>query len=330
MLRLDFRPYRRSFRKPLATAHGLWTQREGIILRFEDDQGQVSFGEIAPLPWFGTETLEQAQAFCQQWPREFLPKQAIAIPDTLPACQFGFNCVGNHSGFGQDNGVLKTDVLPSPRVICALLPAGVKALNTWQPLWEKGHRTFKWKIGVAAIADELALFKQLIEVLPVEARLRLDANGGLMPEEAESWLRACDRTQGKVEFMEQPLPPSSVLTWVSERAVNFETAIALDESVATFQQFQQVYEQMGDRVIYVVKPAILGFSHRVSRFCRQHRLDIVFSSALETPVGFHRAMELAQHIWQLGMPKRAIGFGVSQWFADDWHLLSEAAVWNQL
>ena len=79
MFSFDFRPYRRPFLRPLETHHGLWSDREGIIIRLRPSPAtdtstpqlqesllsrQGAFGEIAPVPWFGSETLEQAIAFC--------------------------------------------------------------------------------------------------------------------------------------------------------------------------------------------------------------------------------------------------------------------------
>jgi O-succinylbenzoate synthase len=334
MLRLDVRAYCRPFRQPLSTAHGLWAQREGLILRFEDDQGTVSFGEVAPIPWFGTETLEQAKDFCDRWPRHFAPAQTAQIPETLPACQFGFSttrCRGSLKKFPQAEQVPHQNPgIFTPKDICALLPAGTAALSGWQSLWQQGHRTFKWKIGVTDLESELAIFQQLTQTLPAASQLRLDANGGLTPDSAESWLQACDRAPIPIEFIEQPLAPNLILDWLPQVQGRFATAIALDESVATLQQLQRVHQQVGDQVVYVVKPAIAGFSQSLLDFCRQNRLDVVFSSALETPVGRNRVYELAQNLWAAGLPQRSLGFGVGHWFADDWETLSEEALWARL
>jgi L-alanine-DL-glutamate epimerase-like enolase superfamily enzyme len=45
--------------RPLATAHGTISRREGIWVRLVDDAGHVGFGEAAPLPGFGLETLAE-------------------------------------------------------------------------------------------------------------------------------------------------------------------------------------------------------------------------------------------------------------------------------
>jgi O-succinylbenzoate synthase len=333
-MRVEVCPYRRPFRQPLRTAHGPWAVREGIILRFADEQGQVTFGEIAPIPWFGTETLEQAREFCDRFPRQFSPEQIDDIPDSLPACQFGFSAVRPHppNSFSKtgERDLSMQNFGADPKDVCALLPTGEAALAGWQRLWQAGHRTLKWKIGVAAVEVELAIFQQLVEQVPPDLRLRLDANGGLTPETAAAWLAACDRAPITIEFLEQPLPPATILDWLPQIRGQFRTAIALDESVATLPQLQQVYQQVGDRGVYVVKPAIAGSSQRLADFCLQHRLDVVFSSALETPIGRHQALRLAQRLWDHGLAKRAVGFGVGHWFADDWSQLSEAALWARL
>ena len=90
LYQFDFHPYRRPFAHPLTTSHGNWEVREGIILCLTDETGKIGWGEIAPIPWFGSETLEQALDFCQQLPPQITTTDIFSIPVTLPACQFGF------------------------------------------------------------------------------------------------------------------------------------------------------------------------------------------------------------------------------------------------
>jgi O-succinylbenzoate synthase len=55
--RLELRSYRRPFRQPLKTSHGLWSLREGILLRLTDAEGRVGWGEIAPITFNSTMNL---------------------------------------------------------------------------------------------------------------------------------------------------------------------------------------------------------------------------------------------------------------------------------
>lgn len=311
----DFRPYRRSFKRRLSTSHGIWKVREGIILRLIDHTGRVGWGEIAPIPWFGCETLEQALHFCQQLPQKITTEIIFSIPDALPACQFGFESAAD-TRQGQS-----IESSPSPIACSCLLPTGEAALQAWQTLWHQGHRTFKWKIGVAPIEDELKLFRQLMQALPPDTQLRLDANGGLSQQEAQQWLNVADEA-GRVEFLEQPLPPTQ-LDAMLELSHLYRTPIALDESVATLNQLQACYDK-GWRGIFVIKAAIAGSPQRLRQFCQTYTIDTVFSSVLETAIAKHAVFQL---VTELSNSNRAVGFGIDHWFnEDDASLLKR--LWN--
>ncbi|MEH2114259.1 o-succinylbenzoate synthase [Nostoc sp.] len=319
-----FRPYQRRFLRSLATNHGKWDIREGIILRLTDESGKVGWGEIAPISWFGSETLEQALDFCRQLSGEITDEIIFSIPDELPACQFGFESAWE-MGSGGDNFITPNSSL----FYSGLLPAGEAALNQWETLWQKEYRTFKWKIGVYAIADELEIFESLIHTLPAFTKLRLDANGGLSYEEANLWLRTCDnfKANGKIpieiEFIEQPLPIEQFQQML-ELSTSYETAIALDESVATLRQLATCYQQ-GWRGIFVIKPGIVGSPSRLRKFCHQYQIDTVFSSVFETAIARLAALQLAA---ELSQNSRAIGFGIDHFFEQEETWLQ--SLWNDL
>jgi o-succinylbenzoate synthase len=310
--RVAFRPYHRRFRSPLQTSYGGWEVRSGIILQLTDATGLVGFGEIAPLAAFGSETLEQALAYCDQLAGSIAREAIFAIPDRLPACQFGFeSAIAN----------LPAPHFPNP-FHSALLPTGSAALVHWPDLWAQGYCTFKWKIGVAPIDQELDLFTQLLTQLPAQAQLRLDANGGLTVPQAEQWLQIC--AGQPLEFLEQPLPSDqfAALLHLSQQS---ETPLALDESVATLTQLKTCYEQ-GWRGIFVIKPAILGSPARLRQFCRDHPVDAVFSTVFETAIGRQAGLQLAA---ELGAPHRALGYGTGHWFADPFDPMDDfAAIWQ--
>lgn len=279
--------------------------REGIIIRLTDGVGNLGWGEIAPIPWFGSETLAQAKNFCCQIGKAITAVDIEAIPDSLPACQFAFE------------SALAFFTSPSLPLVSSsfdysyLLPTGEAALRAWQTTWQQGGKTFKWKIGVSSLMEEIKIFQQLRQALPSRAKLRLDANGGLKRSEAQEWLKVCDEVGG-VEFLEQPLAPGK-MDEMLDLTTQYNTSLALDESVATLTQLRICYQQ-GWRSIYIIKPAIAGSPQLLRNFCQQHSLDTVFSSALETSIGRKAALNLAK---ELSSPHRALGFGVNHWFSDN-------------
>jgi o-succinylbenzoate synthase len=310
--RLKFQPYRYPFRKPLQTFHGVWTHREGLLVGLQDEGGRIGWGEVAPIPWFGTETLEEAIAFCQALPSALSESDIFTIPDRLPACQFGLGSAWE--AIPSTPAVLDFTAM----TFCGLLPAGEAVCEAWSELWQKGYRTFKWKIGVLPIETELQLLKDLTTRLPGGTKLRLDANGGLSFEMAQRWLETCDSlgemlcdraNPTNVEYLEQPLPPGQYQEMV-QLTQAYCTPIALDESVATLGQLIRCSE-LGWTGVVVIKVAIAGYPHALRTFLRTHSVDAIFSSVFETEVGRNAALLLAQ---EFNNNNRAVGFG-------DWVLL---------
>jgi len=311
-LRFEWRSYVRPFARPLLTAYGEWQYRAGILIRLTAENERVGYGEIAPMPWFGSETLEQALAWCGQLPSTLDESAIFSIPDTLPCCQFGLESAWT---------MILADFSPPFFPMCALLSTGERALSEWAPLWRSGYRTFKWKIAVAEPERELDWFAQLHTQLPAETRLRLDANGGLTLPAAEQWLVVCDRLS--IEYLEQPLPPDQLDEMLILQK-DHSTAIALDESVATLAQLQACLDH-GWQGVVVIKPAIAGSPTKLRHLCQTYNPDLVFSSAFETAIGRQAGLHLAA---TLNHRDRALGYGTSQWFRTDPQNFNE--LWQHL
>ncbi|ANV85271.1 o-succinylbenzoate synthase [Picosynechococcus sp. PCC 7003] len=299
-----FAPYRRPFKTPLRTHHGLWTMRQGIILSLQDEMGRITQGEIAPLPWFGTETLEEAIAFCAVFGGNITREQIAAIPDTLPACQFGFETA--------QLNLASTENLVSlpPTKFCQLIRRSPTLFQDLQTLLQQGFRTFKLKIALDTPTTEIALCQQILAALPADGRLRLDANGGLNREQAKYWLN-WGESQAKLEFIEQPLAPEHFSDLLQLNAA-FQTQIALDESVSQLASLEHCYGQ-GWCGVFVIKLAIAGFPSRLKEFCQAHQPDIVISTVFETAVGQRALLNFSQKFFP---SQRALGMGDIHWFTD--------------
>jgi o-succinylbenzoate synthase len=302
----SYSTYQRPFRQPLKTSHGVWEIREGIIIQLTDILGRSHLGEIAPIPWFGSESIEQAIAWCGQIGDRITATQIDRIPNDLPACQFGFGSALTAFNLSSPNPI-SSDL--NHLNLSALLPSGAVAIDRLPALFSKGYSTFKWKIGVLPIDREMAIWTQLMMALPIDAKLRLDANGGLTDREARQWLEICSQ-EARIEFIEQPLAVDTIAQTI-ELSKLYPTPIALDESVATFDRIQAAYAQ-GWRGIYVIKPGIAGFPWRLTELITQYQLDVVFSSVMETNVGKAAAFQLAANL----KLTRSMGFGVNDWFSD--------------
>jgi O-succinylbenzoate synthase len=320
---LRYRPYHRPFRQPLHTHHGPWSERQGWLVQLRAETGAVGWGEVAPLPWFGTESFSSAAAHLKALAAApFLPEALHQTPAHLPACQFGLG-----SAWADLQHPFPSIALTAAQ-LCGLVPTGNAALEHWQHLYDRGHRTLKWKIAVTAGVTERTWADQLLTALPPDTQLRLDANGGLDRDEAVRWLHWCQGWGDRVQFLEQPLPPED---WAELRDLGdrFPGRVALDESVATLTQLAQV-AAAGWRGPVVIKGAIAGFPGGWRSLCQHYGLQPILSSALETGVGQRAVLADWQQWTQSTGDYPALGFGIAHWFADDWQGLSPPDLWQRL
>jgi O-succinylbenzoate synthase len=313
----ESRRYRIPFRRPVRTAHGLWTEREGLWIRLTDEDGRVTYGEAAPIPGFGTERVDELEEACRQLGDRVTAAQLEAVPAAMATLRHAF----------------ATALKPVPEsahkflTVAALLPAGRAAIAEAGARAEIGFRTFKWKVGVGDIAEELSLFDDLCGILPEGSRLRLDANGAWDRRRAERWLERC--AERPVEFVEQPAlgqmsdgetgrrRADDLLRGLAEA---YPTPIALDESLVGDGDVAHWLES-GWPGIYVLKPALIADVAATLARLEKAGAEVVFSSALETAIGARSALRTAfgwRGPQKSEVPPRALGFGV-------WPLFDSAA-----
>lgn len=333
--RFAFHRYSLPFRLSVKTAYGVWPSREGMLVRLESENGRVGYGEAAPIPAFGTETIEEVEIFCVAFGSHLTDEQIAAIPAK-------YNCLKFALASALD--ALAESPMPAANpflAVAALLPSGRAALEEVKTKGEAGFRTFKWKVGIADIAEELPLFDDLIANLPSGGRLRLDANGAWDRRRAERWLERC--ANRPVEFVEQPVAAHAkgaddLLCGLAE---DHPTPLALDESVVSAGDVAHWLER-GWTGVFVLKLSLLGEAAAVVERLERASAAVVFSSALETAVGAKAALRLA---FRFRGEARALGFGVWPLFingcfdgphatpflrAEDVEVIDQEAVWNAL
>ena len=294
------KPYRRRFRKPLQTAHGEWALREGFLLRVESEAG-VGYGEVAPIPEFGSETVGQAAEFLQRLVRD----PGLELPRGLPCCAFALSAALMQIPEG------RPPCRPRVYDVSALLPAGTAAVRQAREKIDLGHQNLKWKIGVEPIAKELVTCRSLLESLPTGVKLRLDANASLSCDDFERWLELLAAFPEQVDYLEQPLPcghEASMARYMESSGVS----IALDESLnaAVGASFLSVGAWAGP---LVVKAPLMGDIASLRELLRPVAGQVVLSSVFEAGVGLENALSLADTLPEMSRP---IGFDTVGAFDD--------------
>lgn len=255
--------------------------RDGLLVQLWQDD-KTGWGEIAPLPGFSLETLEQAQQATQhalaQWTQGASLSALASAFKALPSVAFGLSMA---------DAELR-DLLPSAgnyqsAPLCHGDPDALYGRLSVNKL-------AKVKVGLyEAVGDGLNV-NMLLEALP-DLRLRLDANRSWTPAKAEAFARyVAPELRSRIAFIEEPCQTREQSR---EFARATGIAIAWDESVR--EAGFEIHAEPGLAAI-IIKPSLTGSLTRCRELiAKAHRagLEAVISSSIESSLGLTQLARLA-------------------------------------
>ena len=259
-------------------------RREGLLVQIKckDNEG---WGEIAPLPEFSEETLDQAQEqaiqWLQDWDKARSENQKLSFDGLYPSVAFGLSCA-----LAELKGALQADGNYQVAPLCYGDPD-----ELYEPLDQmQGEKVAKIKVGMYEANRDGLIADMLLEAIP-DLQLRLDANRSWTPAKAAmfaKYVKPEHRT--RIQFLEEPCK-----TRDESRQFAQETGIhiAWDESVreADFAVKAEPYV-----AAIVIKPTLVGSLEKcVSLIERAHQqgLKAVISSSIESSFGLTQLARIA-------------------------------------
>jgi o-succinylbenzoate synthase len=188
--------YRIPFKKPFKTAKDVFKHREGLIISYSEND-ITAFGEIAPLPGFSEENLDQVREVLimnkEQLEQAFLngnAEQTIRLLEQIhqfPSLNFGLDTL-LHDLKAKKRQMSLPQLLFEEQnhtiSVNAVLPIAEKddSLRQVSKLISKGFQTLKIKVG-HNFGKEIDLLNDLRTQFPV-LNIRIDANQAWTTEEA--------------------------------------------------------------------------------------------------------------------------------------------------
>ncbi len=323
---------------PLSLKSETYTARDGLILKLFDSEGNSGVGEIAPLPGYSRENLDQAEQQTGRLLRSLRDSRweslraiddidtlvstvvQTSITDAAPSVEFGFvaalwTFLAARNGTPLFVGSTKEYVS-----INALLTGDEDTvLSRAANLREQGYTCFKLKVGGRTVDDDVRLVHQLRETLGDRCDLRLDANRAWGINDTLSFLKQVALCG--IEHIEEPVATFDFLRELLNCG-RPAVPIALDETLVEVGSVFQL-EKLGPALDHVsalvIKPTLLGFgrAHQFVRLARERKIPIVISSSFEGPVGISFLAQMAAVANRLDV---AAGLGTLDWFPPQCHL----------
>lgn len=265
------------FREPFVTAGGVVGERRIVLLRLEDEDGAVGYGEAAPFEPYDGVTVEQVEAVLRGRSREELPQAEAAVEMAL------LDLEARREGrpIGEPGAI----AIPVNRTLPAGPPEEVARLA--KEGLREGYQCFKVKVGLPDDEERVAAVREAIGSWPA---LRLDANGAWSAEEAVQRIGALESYD--LELVEQPCATLPELAEVRPRVT---TPIAADESITGPDDVRAAVAAEACHAVNV-KLASCGGVRRAREAIRtagDAGLAAYLSSTLDGPWGISAALQLA-------------------------------------
>lgn len=346
------------FKQPAGTSRGVYTTRHSYYLTLTSDElpGVEGVGECATLPDLSCDakpeyemTLRQVCQMVEQMGR--IPYDMIRA---YPSITFGletafasfFDAAKKFLEIVPTEGASSSEMLKQKGVS---VPAGMENLTelfdspfgrgeegitinglVWMGIYEEmlarleeklqaGFHCVKLKIGAIDFFKELDLIKRIRDVYTKEqVELRVDANGGFLPENAMSQLEALAKYD--IHSIEQPIKQHQ---WPKMAQLCRETPlpIALDEELigVNVRSMKQALLDTVRPQYIILKPSLHGGIYGCNEWielANQRGIGSWITSALESNIGLNAIAHYAAKVYgsNVKMPQ---GLGTGQLFTDN-------------
>lgn len=253
--------------------------RDGLLVHLQDGEHE-GWGEIAPLPGFSHETLEDVQPGVIDWLQRWRSGEALALP-AAPSAAFGLSCA-----LAELSGELPDAAEYRAAMLCTGDPDELFAALSALP----GEKVAKVKVGLYEAVRDGMVVNLLLESIP-DLQLRLDANRAWTALKARQFAKYVNPAyRSRIAFLEEPCKTrEDSLAFARDSGIT----IAWDESLRD-EDFQLTAQQGVGAV--VIKPTLTGSLEMVRQQVAAAKalgLTVVISSSIESSLGLTQLARIA-------------------------------------
>lgn len=294
-IELTFSPFTLQLNEPIITSNAIIQERKGFIVKLKRN-GHIGFGEMTPLPEFGSENIDQIEKAIKNFnanlhiqPNNFIQSldNNLRVFSHLPAFRHGIEqallnlfCSEANISLNEVLNCTSKKSLNVNGIIGILKPEETvaKALE----LVNNGFSTIKLKVGRKNFDEDYECLSAIRAALGKDISIRIDVNGKW--DTVEAITHSNKLKDLNIEFIEQP-----VNNLLSFKKLSFKTNIPLsvDESVRNFDDAIKFIESKSIKAL-VLKPMLLGgiiTTLKIIEAAEVQHIKVIISSSFETSLG---------------------------------------------
>ena len=244
--------------------------RSGLIIKINDENGNIGYGEISPLPGFHIETIETVIEQLLFLKQKLL---GISLPpvkqvlngvfqnilkefNIFPAVQCGLDFTILNLLANKFNTPLYKLLSLKPNLLVPVNGLVTRldqyTVNYIKTCLENGYNTFKIKVGRNDIDMEIKSILEINTYFQGKVVLRLDANAKWEYEEAKYFLNSIKQVSS-LEYIEEPLLDYSLINKLYD---DCKVPIGLDENLQMY--ISRFHDLLYPLKAFVLKPPIIG------------------------------------------------------------------------
>lgn len=317
------------FIQPAGTSRGVYTTRQSYYVTLSDDNvpGIVGIGECATLPDLSCDAMPPKEyerilkGFCDDLCQSGkIDKEAMR---SYPSMLFGLETAKRQLDNGGGVDLFNT---PFGRGEEGITINGLIWMGTFDEMFQRleaklkaGFHCVKLKIGAIDFEKELRLIQHIRQHFSrKEVELRVDANGGFIPDNAMQRLEALAKYD--IHSIEQPIRQHQWME-MARLCKNSPLPIALDEEligVNDLTEKNQLLDTIQPQYI-ILKPSLHGGisgTREWIKLAKERGIGSWITSALESNIGLNAIAQLTADIYGPHITM-AQGLGTGQLFSDN-------------
>jgi len=333
LTRASLTPFSLPLASQVRTGRGAVRSRRGILLEIVDSGGMKGWGEATPMDGFGTERFQEAWESLEQFLPVLLGSKECSMGRTVrqfrsafPAATAALSAIDTAlcDLSARQHGCSVATLLSREFLTDAASSLSVNALLIAQDVHgivaeageklRQGFQTFKIKVGVQSVEEDLARVSGVRNALGDEVKIRLDANGSWTREEAVRALQLL--SPFGIEYIEQPLPAWDLSGSACLRGEQ-PVLLAADESVCSDEDMKKVLKHQAADLI-ILKPAAGGphQAMQMGEYGARSAVPCITTTLMDGAVGRAMAAHVAAALRSF-QPSFACGLATGDLFTAD-------------
>ena len=269
--------------------------RNSWIIKIEDNDGFIGYGEASPLPSFNRESFEEA-GYCLEGFKLAIRdiNEPISIEEsiilsnvhtlTAPSATFAIQTALYDLLSTKKNQSLSSFI--NPDSLSSVQSNGIYNLTSIN-----NYKVVKVKCGFRNLYDEIELLDNLVQQEGADIEFILDLNQAYDLPKAIRFLKEIDKFN--IRYVEQPLAQNQ-LEDLEELRYHSDIPIALDESVTDIDSINKILDTNAADV-FILKPQSIGSFQKLNQaieLIKNNNKKAVITSLLEGSIGRFATMHL--------------------------------------